>query len=107
MITEYQKTLFLSYVKESKEVDFNDLNLLLGLNNNNLDKLLSEMMDSNYIAYVNYKLQLTEQGIRHLIAIDQINSSFEDSSYVLRNISPDKSLAIDEPFIPKNFASKI
>lgn len=106
-MTEYQKLLFLTYFKECKEVDFNELIYLLGLNSNSLDELIREMIDAHYIEYVNYKLQITDQGIRHLIANNQINSKIETGDYILRNISPDKALPLDEPFAPKDFTSKI
>ena len=95
------------YFKECKEVDFNELIFLLGLNRNSFDELIQEMLEANYIEYVNYKLQITEQGVRYLIAKNQINSEIEDEVFILRNISPEKSLPIDEPFAPKDFMSKI
>lgn len=105
-MTEYQKLLFLTYFKDCKEVDFKELIFLLGLNSNSLDSLVQEMIEASYIEYRNYKLQITDQGIRHLIANNQINSNLEADDYILRNISPDKALSLEEPFAPKDFMSK-
>lgn len=106
-MTEYQKLLFLTYFKECNEVDFNELIFLLGLNRNSFDELIQEMVEANYISYINYKLQITERGIRYLIAKNQINSEIENDDFILRNISPNKAISLDEPFAPKDFMSKI
>lgn len=106
-MTDYQKILFLTYFKECKEVDFNELIFLLGLNSKNLDFLIREMIEKNYIAYINYKLQLTDHGVRYLIAKNQINTEMEYSDFILRNISPEKAMSLDEPFVPVGFMSKI
>ncbi len=106
-MTEYQKLLFLTYFKDSKAVNFDELLFLMGLNSNGLDSLIREMLDAKYIEYINYKLQITDSGVRYLIANNQINSNLEADDYILRNITPDNVLPLDEPFAPKNFLSKL
>ncbi len=106
-MTEYQRTLFLIYFKDCSEVDFHELNLLLGLNGNVFDQLIREMIDDEYIAYDNYKLRITDKGIRYLISKDQIYSQLENDDFILRNISPNDAFPMDKPYVPKNFLSKV
>ena len=105
-MTEYQKTLFLTYFKDCCDIDFGELSGLLGLSGSILEKLINEMLENEYIAYENYVLKITEKGIRYLISKDQINSCLESDSFILRNISPENALPLDEPYVPKNFLSK-
>lgn len=105
-MTEYQKTLFLTYFKDCCHIDFGELSSLLGLSGGILDQLINEMLENEYIAYENYVLKITDKGIRYLISKDQINSCLESNSFILRNISPENSLPLDEPYVPKNFLSK-
>lgn len=105
-MTEYQKTLFLTYFKDCCGVDFGELSSLLGLSGSILDKLINEMLENEYIAYENYVLKITKKGIRYLISKDQINSCLESDCFILRNISPEDALPLDKPYVPKNFLSK-
>lgn len=106
-MTDYQKVLFLTYFKNCRKVDFTELNSILGLCSSDFDKLIQEMLSENYISYINFKLQITDNGIRYLISRNQIECDIKNDDFILRNIFPEKALSLDEPFIPKNFMSKI
>lgn len=99
--------LALSYFKNvGGQYDLSELMQLLGLQQNQLDKLIFGLKKDMYIGYENYELRITEKGLLHLISCNQIDSAVENEQYEYKNISISNLKLLNEPYVPKKFLTK-
>lgn len=108
LMDNYRKQLTLLYFKTSgNEYDLSELMQLLGLRQNQLDLILFELKNDEFICTDNYEIEITEKGILHLIS-NNINSNADNSiKYSLNNIVVENLMQLNEPYVPKRFLTKI
>lgn len=107
-MNNYRKQLALLYFKTSgNEYDLTELMQLLGLQQKQLDLILSELKTDGFICTSNYEITITEKGILHLIANNITISTNSGTQYPLKNIMIENLIALDEPYVPKRFLTKI
>lgn len=105
MIDNYQKSLFLIYLKEkNNKYDFAEIMSILGMSRFQLDELISELALKGLIGYVDYELKITKDGLKFLIL--QNNFSKDEA---VKNMYPHfgKAFKTDDIYVPKNFLKKI
>ena len=105
MIDNYQKSLFLIYLKEkNNKYDFAEIMSILGMSRFQLDQLISELTLKGLIGYVDYELKITKEGLKFLI----LQNNFPKDEAV-KNMYPHfgKAFNIDDVYVPKNFLKKI
>lgn len=104
----YRKQLTLLYFKTSgNEYDLSELMKLLGLRNNQLDLILLELKNDGFICTNNYEIKITEKGILHLISNNITNNADSSIQYLFKNIVVENIMALNEPYVPKKFLTKI
>jgi len=104
----YRKQLALLYFKTSgNEYDLSDLMQLLGLQQNQLDIILSELRKEGFICTNNYEIAITEKGILHLVANNITNNADSGVQYPFKNIVSENLMPLNEPYVPKKFLTKI
>lgn len=107
-MNKYINSLTLSYFRSlDGDYDLSELKSLLGLQQNQLDKLIMELKKEGYIAYDDFELKITNKGILHLISNNQIDFSVENSEYNYKHINNSELLSLDKPYVPKKFLTKI
>lgn len=107
-MNNYIRYLVLSYFQtQDGDYDFNDLAKLIGFTQLQLDKLIADLQKNKFIKYINYEIKITDEGLRHLIMQNQINSSIEDEEYMLTNINKNLAMPFDAPYVPKKFTKKL
>ncbi|NWO24676.1 hypothetical protein HW272_03115 [Peptostreptococcaceae bacterium oral taxon 081] len=104
----YRKQLALLYFKTSgNEYDLSELMKLLGLRNNQLDLILLELKNDGFICTNNYEIKITEKGILHLVSNNITNNADSSLQYLFKNIVVENIMALNEPYVPKKFLTKI
>ncbi|OQB13598.1 MAG: hypothetical protein BWY15_01673 [Firmicutes bacterium ADurb.Bin193] len=107
-MVNYQKQLALLYFKTSgNEYDLLELMQLLGLRQNQLDLILSELKKDGFICISNYEITITEKGILHLAANNVSSNADDGIQYPLKNIVSENLMPLNEPYVPKKFLTKI
>lgn len=103
----YIKQLALAYFYNLGSVyDLSDLLEILGMQRSQLDIMLYELINSEYLSYDNYELKITEKGVLHLIS-NNINSCFEEFDDFNSKRENLPKLKINDIYVPKNFNKKI
>lgn len=106
-MNDYICALALSYFKEKKEkYSFNELMELLGYTNKQLEELISNLISSKLVAYVNNLIQITPKGMTCLIANNQNEINIQDREYQIIHINPESALPLESPYVPKKFTKK-
>ncbi len=104
----YRKLLVLLYFKTyGKEYDLLELRQLLGLDNSHLDQILMELKSDELIAIEDYIIVITEKGLISLVANNINCNSHVSEDYNYKNINTDNRMALDEPYVPKKFLTKV
>ena len=63
---EYIVSLSLSYLKTCGETySVNELMNLLGLTQNQMDKLIAHLKKNEFVDYLNYELKITNKGLQN------------------------------------------
>jgi hypothetical protein len=104
----YRKQLALLYFKISgKDYDLSELMKLLGLRNKQLDLILLELKNDDFICTNNYEIKITEKGILHLVSNNITSNADSSIQYSLNNIVVENIMSLNEPYVPKKFLTKI
>ena len=67
MNLSFHKLLALVYFKNQAEnYDLSELRSILGFTQIQLDKMLSELFENEYLVYKNYEMSVSEKGLNYL-----------------------------------------
>lgn len=100
-MSNYRDLLALEYFKNTgKNYSLQELSRILGLTVQQLDELIYKLKSQQYIAYVDYELEITNKGITKLIA----NDFYDNEEH---EILTKEKMNIWDIYIPENFEKKI
>ena len=104
----FHHLLTIAYFKEKKaKYSIAELTELLGASIDHVEELLTELMNTGYLAYNEGLLQVTEKGFTKLIAEDRGEMVVRSDSKELTSISPETALSFDEIYVPPDFDVKL
>ncbi len=107
MIHEYSKLLALVYFKNQAEnYDLSELRSILGFTQMQLDEMLLELFEVGCLEYRDYEMNISEKGLYFLQEQNAENYNFESENKNLSVINKDKTISLDEIYIPKEFDKK-
>ena len=108
-MTDDLNLLILSYFKQCKtEYDFSDLAQLLGVPIVDLLSRISVLLKDGHLEYRSNLLSLSEAGRMALKNTQQDFLIFSGTQEIpLLRINPEKALPLSEPYVPKDFITKL
>ena len=106
-MNEYATILALAYFKEHQEhYLLSELMEILGFNRRQTDALICDLLDKNFISYIDGMIKLTEKGLTFMIANNHDESGVADDNFIMAKIDPPRAVSIDTPYVPKGFTKK-
>lgn len=108
MMSNFTNLLALSYFKQyGDSYVLSELTKILGISAEQLDTMISELIENGYIEYKCNMLSITIKGLSELIDSNMHGYNNQDTEFILLHVNKDKAWPLDKVYLPKNFGTKI